>query len=84
MNSIESCILEIVSGFDDGKGIYNDDEVYICDLVDALFESRGIKQYYCDVETMFENPGIDVYSFSCCWVENGELKSLLNLQLERY
>lgn len=84
MNSIESCILDIVSDFDDGKGIYNDDEVYICDLVDTLFESRGIKQYHCNVETMFENPGIDVYRFSCCWVENGELKSLLNLQLERY
>lgn len=84
MDSIQSCILDIVSTFDNGKGIYNDDGVYICDLIDTFFESRGIKQYHCNVETMFENPGIDVYSFSCCWVENGELKSLLNLQLERH
>ena len=83
MNSIKSCILDIISEFDNGKGIYND-EVYIGDLVDDFFKSCGIKQYHCNIEMMFENPGVEVYSFSCCWIENGELKSLLNIQLERY
>lgn len=82
MSNIESCILDIVSSFD-GSGIYNEDEVYVCDMIDEFLESRGITQYHSNTEMMFENPAIEIYSFSCCWIENGELKSLLNIVLER-
>ena len=44
MNSIKSCILDIISEFDNGKGVYKD-EVYIGDLVDDFLspaESNNI------------------------------------------
>ncbi|MGM9795748.1 MAG: hypothetical protein ACI39B_04350 [Methanobrevibacter smithii] len=82
MSNIESCILDIVSSFDSG-GIYNEEGIYVCDMVDEFLESRGITQYHSNTEMMFENPGIEVYSFSCCWIENGELKSLLNLEIDQ-
>ena len=83
MGNIESCILEIVSSFD-GYGIYDENDVYVCDVVDEFLESRGLTKYHSNTKEMFANPGIEIFSFSCCWIENGELKSLLNLQLERY
>lgn len=83
MGNIESCILEIVSSFD-GYGIYDENDAYICDVVDELLKSRGITQYHSNTEEMFENPAVEIYSFSCCWIENGELKSLLNIEIERY
>lgn len=82
MGNIESCILEIVSSFD-GYGIYDENDVYVCDVVDEFFKSRRITQYHSDTEMMFENPAIEIYSFSCCWIENGELKSLLNIEIDR-
>ena len=83
MGNIESCILDIVSSFD-GYGIYDENNAYICDVVDEFLESRGITQYRSNTKEMFANPGIEIFSFSCCWVENGELKSLLNIEIERY
>lgn len=82
MGNIESCILEIVSSFD-GYGIYDENDAYVCDVVDEFFKSRGITQYHSNTEMMFDNPGIEIFSFSCCWIENGELKSLFNISLER-
>lgn len=82
MGNIESCILEIVSGFD-GYGIYDENDVYVCDVVDEFFKSRGITQYRSNTKEMFANPGIEIFSFSCCWIENGELKSLLNIEIDR-
>lgn len=82
MGNIESCILEIVSSFD-GRGIYDENDVYVCDVVDEFFKSRGITQYRSNTEEMFENPAIEIYSFSCCWIENGELKSLLNIEIDQ-
>lgn len=83
MSNIEECIMDIIKTFDNCSGIYNENDISICEIIEDFFESHGIKQYECDTELMFTNPGVDIYSFSCCWIENGELKSILNIEFDR-
>lgn len=56
-------------------------EISLEEEIDEIFIKYGIKDFDVDIEKMFENPGVTIYSVSVAWVEGGELKSILNTKI---
>lgn len=87
--SVRNEIFEILSKADEeGYVYYNkkvNDGLIECDIEDDIidvFIAAGIKEYNVEKECMFENPGINIYSISIAWIENGKLETILNWEID--
>lgn len=58
---------------DEDGDIYNDDRLE--ESVEMYFKSIGVK-FVANTEEMFDNPGIDIHSYSIAWEESGKLNMI--------
>ena len=85
--NIEEKIYSILEDYEDRHTIWREEEVNgewecyeIDDDIISVFDGTDIEAHVQHTE-MFDNPAITVYSVSVAWIENGELKSILNYQI---
>lgn len=53
------------------------------EIEEILSKEKSITEFRVEAENMFTNPGIDIYSVSVVWVENGKLETILNYEIDR-
>lgn len=88
--AIREEILNIIKDWaDKHEGVfhYNEEtgeETYIGELIDEIFHKYDITEYDYDDNTIFENCGCTLKSFSVAWIENGKLQTILNEEIELY
>lgn len=71
-------INEALESFEDKNGIlnwYNDDGVYISDVIDQVFvdEDYDSEEYSIDSEVVFSSPAVDAGYVSVAWIDWGKL-----------
>lgn len=86
--SIEEKIYSILEDYEDRHTIWREEEVNgewecyeIDDDIAKILVEEDIEYAHVEHTEMFDNPAITVYSVSVAWIENGELKSILNYQI---
>ena len=53
------------------------------EIEEVLSKEKSVTEFRVETENMFDNPGIDIYSVSIVWIENGKLKTILNYEIDR-
>lgn len=53
------------------------------EIEEVLSKERTVTEFRVETENMFDNPGIDIYSVSIVWIENGKLETILNYEIDR-
>ena len=53
------------------------------EIEEVLSKEKSVTEFRVDTENMFDNPGIDIYSVSIVWIENGKLETILNYEIDR-
>ena len=53
------------------------------EIEEILSKERTVTEFRVETENMFDNPGIDIYSVSIAWIENGKLETILNYEIDR-
>lgn len=53
------------------------------EIEEVLSKERTVTEFRVEMENMFDNPGIDIYSVSIAWIENGKLETILNYEIDR-
>lgn len=57
---------------------YDNEDNYIVDVLNSLFEENNISQYSVDEDTFFNSPGYDTGAIFIAWVElDGKLETLI-------
>lgn len=52
------------------------------EIEEVLGAAESITDFYVEATNMFDNPGIDIYSISVAWIENGKLETILNYEID--
>lgn len=52
------------------------------EIEEVLGAAESITDFYVEATNMFDNPGIDIYSVSIAWIENGKLETILNYEID--
>ena len=52
------------------------------EIEEVLSKERTVTEFRVEAANMFDNPGIDIYSVSIVWIENGKLESILNYEID--
>lgn len=52
------------------------------EIEEVLGAVESITDFHVEVTNMFDNPGIDIYSVSITWIENGKLEAILNYEID--
>ena len=53
------------------------------EIEEVLSKERTVTEFRVETKNMFDNPGIDIYSVSIVWIENGKLETILNYEIDR-
>lgn len=53
------------------------------EIEEILSKEKSVTEFRVDAANMFDNPGIDIYSVSIVWIENGKLETILNYEIDR-
>ena len=53
------------------------------EIEEILSKEKSVTEFRVEAANMFDNPGIDIYSVSIVWIENGKLESILNYEIDR-
>ena len=53
------------------------------EIEEILSKERTVTEFRVEAANMFDNPGIDIYSVSIVWIENGKLETSLNYEIDR-
>ena len=53
------------------------------EIEEVLSKEKSVTEFRVETENMFDNPGIDIYSVSIVWIENGKLETILNYEIDR-
>ena len=53
------------------------------EIEEVLSKERTVTKFRVEAANMFDNPGIDIYSVSIVWIENGKLETILNYEIDR-
>ena len=53
------------------------------EIEEVLSKERAVTEFRVEAANMFDNPGIDIYSVSIVWIENGKLETILNYEIDR-
>lgn len=88
--SVKEKIFEIFKQYEE-LGIYREIEIngeweeisLEEEIEEILSKEKSVTEFRVEVENMFTNPGIDIYSVSIVWIENGKLESILNYEIDR-
>lgn len=87
--SIEEKIYAVLEDYSDKHTIWREEEVngeWECYEIDDdlmnIFKEENIENAHVKHTEMFDNTGITIYSVSIAWIENGELCSILNYQID--
>ena len=53
------------------------------EIEEILSKERTGTEFRVEAANMFDNPGMDIYSVSIVWIENGKLETILNYEIDR-
>lgn len=53
------------------------------EIEEILSKEKSVTEFRVEAANMFDNPGIDIYSVSIVWIENGKLETILNYEIDR-
>lgn len=53
-------------------------------IEEILSKEESVTDFQVKAANMIKNPGIDVYSVSIVWIENGKLETILNYGIDRF
>ena len=53
-------------------------------IEEILSKEDSVTDFQVKAANMFSNLGIDVYSVSIVWIENGKLETILNYEIDRF
>ena len=88
--SVEEKIFKIMEQYEE-HGIYREIEIngeweeisLEEEIEEILSKEESVTDFQVEAANMFKNPGIDVYSVSIVWIENGKLETILNYGIDR-
>ena len=88
--SVKEKIFKIMEQYEE-HGIYREVEVngeweevgLEEEIEEILSKEESVTEFQVAATDMFENPGIDVYSVSIVWIENGKMETILNYEIDR-
>ena len=53
------------------------------EIEEILSKEKSVTEFRVEAANMFDNTGIDIYSVSIVWIENGKLETILNYEIDR-
>lgn len=88
--SVREKIFEIMEQYEE-LGIYREIEIngewgeigLEEEIEEFLSKEESVTEFQIEITNMFENLGIDIYSVSIVWIENGKLETILNYEIDR-
>lgn len=88
--SVKEKIFKIMERYEE-HGIYREIEVngeweevgLEEEIEEILSKEESVTEFQVEATNMFDNPGIDVYSVSIVWIENGKMETILNYEIDR-
>lgn len=88
--SVKEKIFKIMEQYEE-RGIYREIEIngeweevsLEEEIEEILSKEKSVTEFRVEADNMFTNPGIDIYSVSVVWVENGKLETILNYEIDR-
>ena len=87
--SVKEKIFEIFKQYEE-LGIYREIEIngeweeisLEEEIEEILSKEKSVTEFRVEAADMFDNPGIDIYSVSIVWIENGKLETILNYEID--
>lgn len=88
--SVKEKIFKIMEQYE-AHGIYREieingewEEISLEEKIEEILsKEESVTDFQVKAANMFKNPGIDVYSVSIVWIENGKLETILNYGIDR-
>lgn len=88
--SVKEKIFKIMEQYEE-RGIYREIEIngeweeisLEEEIEEILSKEKSVTEFRVEATNMFDNPGIDIYSVSIVWIENGKLETILNYEIDR-
>lgn len=88
--SVKEKIFKILEQYEE-HGIYREikingewEEVSLEEEIEEILsKEESVTEFRVEAANMFDNPGIDIYSVSIVWIENGKLETILNYEIDR-
>lgn len=87
--SVKEKIFKIFEQYED-HGVYREIEIngeweevsLEEEIEEILSKEESVTDFQVEAESMFDNPGITIYSVSVVWIENGKLEAILNYEID--
>ena len=54
------------------------------EIEEILSKERTVTEFRVEAANMLDNHGVDIYSVSIVWIENGKLETILNYEIDRF
>ena len=89
--SVKEKIFKIMEQYEE-HGIYREIEIngewkevnLEEEIEEILSKERTVTEFRVEAANMFDNLGVDIYSVSIVWIENGKLETILNYEIDRF
>lgn len=89
--SVKEKIFKIMEQYEE-HGIYREieingewEEISLEEKIEEILsKEESVTDFQVKAANMLKNPGIDVYSVSIVWIENGKLETILNYGIDRF
>lgn len=89
--SVKEKIFKIMEQYEE-HGIYREieingewEEISLEEKIEEILsKEESVTDFQVKAANMFNNLGIDVYSVSIVWIENGKLETILNYGVDRF
>lgn len=89
--SVKEKIFKIMGQYEE-HGIYREieingewEEISLEEKIEEILsKEESVTDFQVKAANMFNNLGIDVYSVSIVWIENGKLETILNYGIDRF
>lgn len=89
--SVKEKIFKIMEQYEE-HGIYREieingewEEISLEEKIEEILsKEESVTDFQVKAANMFNNLGIDVYSVSIVWIENGKLETILNYGIDRF
>ena len=89
--SVKEKIFKIMEQYEE-HGIYREieingewEEISLEEKIEEILsKEESVTDFQVKAANMLKNPGINVYSVSIVWIENGKLETILNYGIDRF
>lgn len=89
--SVKEKIFKIMEQYEE-HGIYREieingewEEISLEEKIEEILsKEESVTDFQVKAANMFNNLGIDVYSVSIAWIENGKLETILNYGIDKF